>query len=332
MAQHDRARLDFPPHWRLPLRSLHDAACRRAADFSCKHPETCLMPFHEQNRGQFLGRDFIAAIKENYPDLLAGDAIASADAKFNVDGVIRRWCEDFDKLGVDATDRFQPLSQRPWTSMRNVWIESGPGGDLRKMGACGAYKGLILLKPAIDLVLYSNLIWELAPRTVIEFGSLQGGSAVWFADQLDALCGHGVVHSFELWDKCIHPSAVHPRVTFHHTDLNDLGSLDEELFQQLPHPWLVIDDAHANLKELIPFVAHRMSFGDYYVIEDAFLAPNAGTIAQLTMVLSALGLMVDTKYTDAFGTNVTCSVNGWLVKRPKGPAPVLRHGGTPPTG
>jgi cephalosporin hydroxylase len=43
-------------------------------------------------------------------------------------------------------------------------------------------------KHPMDIALYMLLIWELKPRTVIEIGSLAGGSAAWIGDTLNT-CG-----------------------------------------------------------------------------------------------------------------------------------------------
>jgi cephalosporin hydroxylase len=269
----------------------------------------------------FFGREYIAALKEHYPELLNGANRSKVDRVLHV-GSIERWMRQLDRFGVDAPDRLQRITSRPWGSLRSAWLASGAGKDLRQAGA-RAYKGLILLKPATDLVLYSNLIWELQPRAIVEFGSLQGGSALWFADQLDALCGDGEVHSFELCYRCISPRASHPRLRFHEADLRNLASVDPGLLAGLPHPWLVVDDAHENLVNLVPYVARFMRPGDYYVVEDVFSyhsrrvgrARMAFGADRVASIFDAMGFLVDTKYTDAFGQNVTASPNGWLVRR-----------------
>jgi cephalosporin hydroxylase len=271
----------------------------------------------------FYGREYIDALRAHHPELFADGE--SADRALHI-GIVGRWIEHFDTVGVDAPDRLQRLPDRTWRSERSAWDASGAVADPRHAGVHYAYKGLIQLKPAIDLVLYSNLIWELRPRTIVEFGSMQGGSALWFADQLDALCGHGEVHSFELCFECISPRASHPRLHFHRADLRDLATLDGELLARLPHPWLVVDDAHENLERLVPFVAGHMAAGDYYVLEDVFLYHpertsavhpvfGAEMVARVAAAFDGLGFLVDTKYTDAFGVNVTASPNGWLVKQ-----------------
>jgi cephalosporin hydroxylase len=275
---------------------------------------------NETNDIRFFGREYIAALQEYYPEL-GIDANRSAVDRILHVGIIAQWMQSLDRVGVDAPDRLQRITERPWKSERSAWLASGLGNDVRYAGA-RAYKGLIVLKPAIDLVLYSNLIWELQPRTIIEFGSLQGGSALWFADQLEVLCGHGEVHSFELYYRCISPRAAHQRLRFHEADLREMSSLSAVLPGPLPHPWLVVDDAHENLENLIPYVTGFMLPGDYYVVEDVFCyhskrvgrARAAFGADRLATAVDRLGFRVDTKYTDAFGLNVTASPNGWLRK------------------
>lgn len=40
------------------------------------------------------------------------------------------------------------------------------------------------MKDPLDLTILQQLLWELKPRTVIEFGAYKGGSALWTADML----------------------------------------------------------------------------------------------------------------------------------------------------
>jgi hypothetical protein len=93
------------------------------------------------------------------------------------------------------------------------------------------------------------------------------------------------------------------------------------IFETAPKPWLVVDDAHANIEGIISFLASRMVDGDYFVLEDAFQFPVGNK--NLVLILEALeqaGFWVDTRYTDAFGFNVTQSPNAWLRKCESTPA------------
>jgi hypothetical protein len=125
----------------------------------------------------FFGRDYIAALNEHYPELIRGERRSTIDRVLHI-GIVSKWTENIDSLGVDASNRFQRISERPWKSERSAWTASGWGQSVRYAGVHYSYKGLINLKTAIDLVLYSNLIWQLQPQTILEFGSLQGGSAL----------------------------------------------------------------------------------------------------------------------------------------------------------
>lgn len=267
-----------------------------------------------RREGRFLAIDYVRSFQEKYPEI----SMASVDEAFHI-GIMRVLSAHADELGVDPPDRFVPLHKRRFCARKNAWELTEFGGDLRRSGASFGYKGLINLKPAVDLVLYTNLIWELRPRTIIELGSLQGGSGLWFADQLDALSPEGHVHSFDVFDKCIHPSAVHPRLHFHKADLRDLATIDEAFVRDLPHPWLVVDDAHENWIKMVSFFGRLMVSGDYYVNEDVygnheFVQSTSSGIRMSIRLCSKFGFEVDTKYTDAFGYNVTCAPNGWWRK------------------
>lgn len=257
----------------------------------------------------FAGVDFLDSIEKNYPELLS-------DQK-NHFGFLADWHRHRAYLNTEPTSsRFVSIKDRAFTMQRNSW-DMAKRYDLKWIAARLTYKGLINLKPPTDLVLYSNLVWELQPKTIIEFGTLQGGSALWFFDQLQLNCGGGEVHSFDKLTNLIHPRAKSSQIHFHKVDLFNPESLDRDLFKSLPHPWLVVDDAHCNLENIVPIVSKYMVEGDYYIWEDYFHSERLAfvdSIKSMSEVADKMNLLVDTKYTDAFGYNVTCSPNGWLRK------------------
>src|SRR5215211_2156900 len=53
-----------------------------------------------------------------------------------------------------------------------------------------SYAGVRLAKFPEDLRVYEHLIWASKPNTVIEIGTLRGGSALWFRDRLRTLAGY----------------------------------------------------------------------------------------------------------------------------------------------
>ncbi|MDF0523376.1 CmcI family methyltransferase [Bradyrhizobium yuanmingense] len=214
-------------------------------------------------------------------------------------------------VNADYADRFVKPTARGWRSSIDPWgfARSKTAGALAQ-----TYKGLIHIKSPFDLALYSRLIWELQPRTILELGSFQGGSGLWLADQMSILCeNRGEVHSFDLHTKRIHENAKHPLLTFHQADLSDVATLDKDLLMRLPHPWLVIDDAHVQVFSIFSYLSQLLVSEDYYVIEDIVLLLSKETLEGLQLVEQS-GFLVDTYYTDAFGMNVTCAPNAWFRK------------------
>ncbi|MCA1363377.1 hypothetical protein I6F14_23445 [Bradyrhizobium sp. IC3069] len=215
-------------------------------------------------------------------------------------------------VDADHSGRFAKPSARGWRASMD------PRTFNKRSTAIGTlaltYKGLITIKTPYDLALYTRLIWELQPRTILELGSFQGGSALWFADHMSMLCDTpGEVHSFDLHTKCVHDDAKHPLVTFHQIDLTNVATFDEDLLTRLPHPWLVTDDAHVQIFSVFSHLNRFMLSGDYYVIEDDPIRADKEIIDGLQLVEQS-GFLVDTYYTDAFGDNLTCAPNAWLRK------------------
>ncbi|WP_439366109.1 CmcI family methyltransferase [Bradyrhizobium sp. DASA03005] len=249
---------------------------------------------------------FRDAIHNNYPDELRPGGL---DGNLNqpiFDGMNA-------VLEADHSDRFAKPSDRWWMTSIYPW---SPLKRNTKAGALAqTYRGLILLKTPFDLAVYPRLVWELQPRTILELGSYQGGSGLWFADNMSVLCEKpGEVHSFDLRTKCVHEDAIrHPLLTFHEIDLSDVANFDEHLLMRLPHPWLVIDDAHVQIFSIFSYLNNFLVSGDYYVIEDNPVHANREIIDGFQLIEQS-GFLIDTYYTDSFGTNVTCASNAWLRK------------------
>lgn len=261
-------------------------------------------------KSKFLGFEYFNDMKSNHPELYS-----KSDSPLSYIMTLSNWFATM-KLDSDP-ERFCSIKRRGFSSNFNVTRMTRNSG-LEWQSASQTYKGLLNFKTPFDLQLYSSLIWELRPATIIEFGSMQGGSALWFSDQLKSAGIDGFVHSFDLVSSAVHNTAKdNDRILFHNIDLNNADEIDEDFFLKLPRPWLVVDDAHVNMKNLIPKISKLLKAGDYYILEDIFLHSfytHIDKISELTEVIDKSGLVVDTKYTDAFGYNVTLAPNGWLTK------------------
>lgn len=259
----------------------------------------------------YLGEDYFKNIRHHYPEELR-----NPQSPLLFVHSIEKWLQS--TKTDDHPERFCSIHKRGFTSDMNVTRISRHGSQ-EWPSASQTYKGVLNFKTPFDLQLYSSLIWEMKPQTIIEFGALQGGSALWFADQMAAAQIPVRVIVFEKFIHGIHDSVKsHPGISLHEIDLDKVEEeLRPSILENLPHPWLVIDDAHANVLAVIKTVSRFLKPDDYYVIEDLFLTPywsRPENLESICKVVHESGFLVDSKYTDAFGYNATCAPNSWLKK------------------
>ncbi len=160
------------------------------------------------------------------------------------------------------------------------------------------WKDLDLYKTAYDLVIYWMLISELKPKTIIEYGSGSGGSAIWLADISSAMGLDIDVISYDIKP----PNILHPKVDFVSLDL----AQDFVILERWWGKKLVIEDAHVNVKEVFLETDLRLREGDYLIIED-----SEGKQSEITDFISDAKntYKVDNFYLDFFGRNTTCCVD-----------------------
>ena len=77
--------------------------------------------------------------------------------------------------------------------------------------------------------------------------------------------------------------------------------------KHLPHPWIILEDAHVNVNEVITYFEKHMHRGDYLIIEDSRGKPQTKLEVPNT-------LYVDAYYCDYFGINATSAMNTILCK------------------
>ena len=125
---------------------------------------------------------------------------------------------------------------------------------------------------------------------------------MWLADTLRTQCEDvaGKVYSFDLKS----PQFTYPGVVFKTGDSNKVKATwpDKWLASQ-PHPWLVIEDAHVNVANVLDHLVSHMRAGDYLVIEDCGMNLKR-KIAQGFLLKCGTSCKIDTMYTDYFGTNM----------------------------
>jgi cephalosporin hydroxylase len=214
----------------------------------------------------------------------------------------------------------QHFRERPWHSSVPVKFLQALQRRLHNF----SYLGTPLLKNPFDLAIYSQLLWALKPRTIVEIGSKSGGSAIWFAHQLDVFQREFRIFSIDLIKV---EDVAHPRVTFLQGDANDLGQTGGiDWAADLIPPLLLIDDANhqeSTCIRIADFFHPLLRQGDYFVIEDGIISdlspetfPNASSgphmaIRQL-LERHPDAYIIDRFYCDMFGYNATWCTNGFL--------------------
>ena len=199
---------------------------------------------------------------------------------------------------IRTQEKFVSFSERPKTS--HVHIDT----FLMSQGVkdCTTWKGIPLYKTVFDFTLYSMMIWDIKPATILEIGSgPSGGSAIWMAD----LCKMYGLNTKIISVDINPPDTSYEGVTFVKGDSEKIETLNIENHS---HPWLIIEDAHVNVNAIMAYFDLHMNKKDYMIIEDT--RGRAQTRLKIPNTL-----FIDTYYCDYFGRNATCSMNSILCKK-----------------
>ncbi len=186
------------------------------------------------------------------------------------------------------------------------------------------YKGYRFCKSPFDIVLYLKLLENLKPRTIIEIGTSEGGSAVWFRDQCHLFELDSKIYSFDISPP--YPFNE-PNIIVYQADANNLdATVPKSFFELLPHPWLIIEDSAHTYDATISVLKYfddLVVSGDYVVVEDGIVADLPGKhyesyndgpnlAVQKFLIESSAKYKIDQELCDFYGHNVTYSPNGWL--------------------
>ena len=219
---------------------------------------------------------------------------------------------------LTSPNRFQPITAR---EDRSDW-PTAICNAISKGKYLTVYRGCDLMKCPEDLVIRHQLFWYLKPATVIELGAYTGGMAIWMADTLKLLDVPCQIYSMDV-DLSLLEDRVKElksdNITFLQGDCYAIEkTFTPEFMSQLPHPWVVIDDAHENFKNVLGHFHNFMQQGDYLIVEDTNpdipcdlamdgVVVKLGTekLENLKSFLKAYGdyYAVDSFYTDLYGYN-----------------------------
>lgn len=185
------------------------------------------------------------------------------------------------------------------------------------------YKGIPALKNPFDLALYTRLLWDSKPRTLIEIGSYKGGSAIWFADQMRSMGIDGRIFSLDI---IAVQDVSDPIVSFITSDSLP-SAMPQDWLNSLPRPMMVIEDSAHTFEHtllVLRYFADIMQPQEYLIVEDAIVTPmgidfdhalkGGPALAIKRFLCERSDFVVDTEVCDYFGFNVTYNVNGYLKK------------------
>lgn len=193
-----------------------------------------------------------------------------------------------------------------------------------------SYRGIPMAKDPFDIVLYEMLFYELQPRTVIELGAYSGASAYWMADTLRNFRIESQVISVDIDLSLVDPDVRNDgSVKFVEGNCEQIEDVfPPDVLRDLPHPLILIDDAHVNIEGVYRhFHEHSFQPGDYLIIEDTipwipgdFGTTDGGkawgdwksTEIQEFFREHEADYRVDCYYADFFGYNATWNWNGFV--------------------
>ena len=188
------------------------------------------------------------------------------------------------------------------------------------------YKDRSLIKNPFDLALYLKLLQQVRPRTIIEIGSLEGGSAFWLSDQCTALGLDTQVISLDINPPRNLEDSSTGKVKFLYGDIYNLFASDLTVeISKYARPFLYIEDGphdYEGCTKALQFFDYFAQSGEYIVIEDGILKDlkarkykNGPNRAIKKFVTSNDSYSIDRSYCDFFGYNVTWNTNGYIVKK-----------------
>lgn len=165
------------------------------------------------------------------------------------------------------TGRSQAPEGEPADAYHRWYYDSGVWETVR-------FLGVPCLKSVSDMWNYQEIIAELRPALIIEFGTRHGGSALYFASILRAIHPAGRVLTVDVDDALIDPGMfADPAVEFLHASSTDpaVAARILELRRALPGPvFAILDSDHRKEHVLAEMESLRpvLVAGDYLVVED----------------------------------------------------------------
>ena len=172
------------------------------------------------------------------------------------------------------------------------------------------WKGIPIYKTVYDLALYQCILADIKPNTIIELGTGDGGSCIWFQDILQANDVDAKIITIDIEN----PVKYFSEIQYVKLDVSNIHTQD---FSKCKHPWIVIEDCHVHLLHILKTFDMLVTKGDYIIIEDNSPATHPMMSDKPTILDEFMNnnnkYLVDIYYTDFYGYN-NCSFSDSLFK------------------
>lgn len=184
------------------------------------------------------------------------------------------------------------------------------------------YRGFLMLKIPSDLFTYESILWDVRPELIVEIGTLEGGSALWFHDRLHLLKIKGLIEKFQVvsidldprqpddsfFERC--PDA-HGTLKFLRGDARGEKIVEavRELGRGYPRCLVVDDSAHdkPTTLGLLRAYGDMVSAGSYFVVEDG--------VVDMPRLRDSIALVRNERKQKNWPTGVGAAINEWLSER-----------------
>lgn len=180
------------------------------------------------------------------------------------------------------------------------------------------YKGIPCIKCPFDYVLYQMIIEEVKPDLIIEIGTNQGGSALYYADLLE-LQGKGIVHSIDIKDKCGDRVKNHHRIKLYKEGWIKYDFDSAKEFEKV----LIIEDSSHEFENTLDVMNkfwEYVSIDSYFIIEDGIINDlgrekryHGGPVKAINSFLTHNDhFKLEEKWLNFFGKSATFNTLGYL--------------------
>lgn len=210
----------------------------------------------------------------------------------NVEPILRQW------VGLKQMGRYVDYFSR--RSVAGTLPDYFTSLCSQGMNGPVVWAGRPSMRTVWDFALAPMMVSEIKPRTIFELGTASGGATILYADlqQMNGLTPRVIGVDIDP------PDLEYGGVTFLTGDSHRIEqSLSGEFLARLPHPWLVVEDAHQNIGGVLAHLDRFVQPGDYVIIEDVDAEVALGRF----LLPRPNRYKVDTRYTDYFGHNATCA-------------------------